>query len=34
MSKIYYNLIMAGKKAIDDVPVRWREEVKKMLEGV
>ena len=33
MAKIYYNLIKAGKKDIDDVPLRWREEVKKMLEG-
>lgn len=33
MAKIYYNLIMAGKKTLDDVPLKWREEVRKMLEG-
>ena len=32
MAKIYYNLIKAGKKTIDDVPMRWRAEVEKMLE--
>ena len=33
MAKLYYNLIKAGKKTLDDVPLRWREEVKKMLEA-
>lgn len=33
MAKIYYNLIKAGKKTIDDVPLKWREEVREMLEG-
>lgn len=33
MAKIYYNLIMAGKKDIGDVPLKWRDEVKKMLEA-
>ena len=33
MAKIYYNLIMAGKKTLDDVPLKWRDEVRKMLEG-
>ena len=33
MAKLYYNLIKANKKTLDDVPLRWREEVKKMLEG-
>lgn len=32
MAKVYYNLIKTGKKTIDDVPLKWREEVKKMLE--
>ena len=32
MAKLYFNLIKAGKKTIDDVPMKWREEVKKMLE--
>ncbi len=33
MAKLYYNLIKASKKTLDDVPLRWREEVRKMLEG-
>lgn len=33
MAKIYYNLIMAGKKTLDDVPLKWRDEVREMLEG-
>lgn len=33
MAKIYYNLIKAGKKTIDDVLLKWREEVREMLEG-
>ena len=33
MAKVYYNLIKAGKKTIDDVPLKWREEVRKMLEA-
>lgn len=32
MAKLYYNLIMAGKKTIDDVPIKWREEVRRMLD--
>lgn len=32
MAKLYFNLIKANKKTLDDVPLRWREEVKKMLE--
>ena len=32
MAKIYYNLIKAGKKTIDDVPLRWRDEVQKLLD--
>lgn len=32
MAKLYYNLIKAGKKTIDDVPLKWREEVREMLE--
>lgn len=32
MAKLYYNLIKANKKTLDDVPLRWREEVRKMLE--
>ena len=33
MAKLYYNLIKAGKKTIDDVPIKWCEEVREMLEG-
>lgn len=32
MAKIYYDLIKAGKKTIDDVPIKWRDEVRKMLD--
>ena len=32
MAKIYYNLIKAGKRAIDDVPIKWRDEVQKLLD--
>lgn len=33
MAKLYYNLIKASKKTLNDVPLKWREEVKKMLEA-
>lgn len=33
MVKLYFNLIKANKKTLDDVPLKWREEVKKMLEA-
>lgn len=32
MAKIYYNRIKAGIMTIDDVPLRWRAAVKKMLD--
>ena len=32
MAQIYYNLIKKGLKAIDDVPLKWRAEVRAMLE--
>ena len=32
MAKLYFNLIKANKKTLDDVPLKWREEVRKMLE--
>ena len=32
MAQIYYNLIEKGLKTIDDVPLKWREEVQAMLE--
>ena len=34
MAKVYADLIKKGIKAIDQVPERLREEVKKILEGV
>ena len=33
MAKIYYNLIKANKKTLEDVPLKWRDEVRKMLEA-
>lgn len=33
MAKIYANLIRAGRKTIDDVPVKLRAEVEKLLES-
>ena len=32
MALIYYKKILAGEITLDDVPLRWREEVRKMLE--
>ena len=32
MARVYYRLIKAGKMTIDDVPERWREEVRRLLE--
>ena len=32
MAQIYYNLIKKGLKTIDDVPLKWREDVQAMLE--
>lgn len=32
MAKIYFNLIISGKRTLDDVPLKWRKEVEKMLE--
>ena len=33
MAQIYYNLIKKGLKTIDDVPVKWRDEVRAMLDA-
>lgn len=33
MAKIYYKKIKAGSMTIDNVPVRWREEVQKLLDA-
>lgn len=32
MVKLYVDLIKKGLKTIDDVPVKWREDVRKELE--
>ena len=32
MTKIYVRWIKAGKMTIDDVPARWKEAVRKLLE--
>lgn len=34
MAKVYADLIMKGKKTIDDVPERLRDEVRRILELV
>ena len=33
MAQIYYNLITKGLRVIDDVPARWKEEVRAMLDA-
>ena len=33
MAQIYYNLVKKGLKTIDDVPLKWREEVQAMLDA-
>lgn len=32
MAKIYYRRIKAGEITLEDVPLRWREAVQKLLE--
>lgn len=32
MAKIYYKRIIAGQMTIEEVPSKWREEVRRMLE--
>ncbi|WP_349949117.1 CD1375 family protein [Intestinimonas sp. RTP31139st1_F5_RTP31139_211217] len=32
MAKLYVDLIRKGLKTIDDVPLRWRDEVQALLE--
>jgi len=32
MAQIYYNLIREGLKTIEDVPIRWRDEVQALLD--
>ena len=31
MAKIYYRRILAGEMSLEEVPVKWREEVRKLL---
>lgn len=33
VAKLWYKKVLAGKCTINDVPLRWREEVRKALEG-
>jgi hypothetical protein len=33
MAKIYYDLIRKGLRTIDDVPLRWRDEVQELLDA-
>ena len=33
MAKIYYRWINAGRMTIDEVPQRWREQVRKLLDA-
>ena len=33
MSKLYVDLLRKGLKTIDDVPLRWRAEVRALLEA-
>ena len=33
MAKIYYKAVRAGTRALDSVPERWREQVRKMIEA-
>lgn len=33
MAKIYYRWINAGRMTIDEVPERWREQVRKQLDA-
>lgn len=33
MAKIYYRWINAGRMTIDEVPQRWRERVRKLLDA-
>lgn len=33
MAKMYYKLIKSGKRSLEDVPMKWRNEVQKMLEA-
>lgn len=32
MAKIYYKRILSGQMTLDEVPEKWREEVRKLME--
>lgn len=32
MAEFWYKLVKSGKKTLDEVPEKWREEVERMLE--
>lgn len=33
MAKIYFKAVKAGKRSIESVPERWRDEVQKMIDA-
>lgn len=33
IAKLYADKVLSGEKTLDDVPERWREEVRKIIEG-
>ncbi|WP_269058951.1 CD1375 family protein [Paenibacillus woosongensis] len=33
MAKIYFDLIKASLKTLDDVPIRWKDQVQQMLDA-
>ena len=33
MAKIYYRRILAGEITLEEVPLKWREAVRELLEG-
>lgn len=33
MAEFWYKLVISGKKTIDQVPIKWREIVRQMLEN-
>lgn len=32
MAKIYYRAVVAGRRTLESVPARWRDEVRRMLD--
>ena len=33
IAKLYADKVLSGEKTLDDVPERWRDEVRKIIEG-